>query len=157
MGKNSEVSFTQITAEGKILEPSMREAVLNLLVDEEAWVMIFDGVRQLHGEIKKYGEYIGEATNNTAEYKAVILALQKAKLILGKKEAKDADVEVNMDSELIVRQLSGQYKIKEESLKPLFLEVWNLKQDFKSVAFNHIPREKNKEADTLVNEAIDNA
>lgn len=104
-----------------------------------------------------YGEYIGEATNNVAEYKAVIFALKKAKALLGAKKAKQTEVEVNMDSELIVRQLNGEYKIKEEGLKPLFLEVWNLQQDFKSATFQHIPREKNKEADRLLNEALDRA
>ncbi|MDP2695978.1 MAG: ribonuclease HI family protein [bacterium] len=104
---------------------------------------------------KKYGEYIGEATNNVAEYKAAVLALRKAKLLLGKSRAKATEVEMNLDSELLVKQLNGQYKIMNEDLQPLFIEVWNLKQDFKKVDFNHIPREKNKEADRLVNEALD--
>lgn len=104
---------------------------------------------------KKYGEYIGKATNNIAEYKAVIFALKKAKALLGSKKAAEAEVEVNMDSELIVKQLAGEYKIKDADLQPLFIEVWNLKQEFKKVAFRHIPREKNKEADAMVNEALD--
>lgn len=104
---------------------------------------------------KKYGEFIGEATNNIAEYKAVVFALQKAKALLGKAKAKETDLEIRIDSELIVRQLTGKYKIKEESLKPLFLEVWNLKQDFKNVQFVYVPREKNKEADRLVNKVLD--
>lgn len=104
---------------------------------------------------KKYGEYIGEATNNVAEYTALIFALKKAKALLGKAKAKEAEIECYMDSELLMKQLTGQYKIEDEDLQPLWLQIWNLKLDFKSVEFRHIPREKNKEADRLVNEALD--
>ncbi len=103
----------------------------------------------------EYGEYIGKTTNNVAEYKAVIFALKKAKALLGGKKAEAAEVEIRADSELLVKQLTGQYKIKEESLKPLFIDVWNLKQDFKSITFKHVPREENKKADALVNRALD--
>lgn len=106
---------------------------------------------------KRYGEAIGEATNNVAEYRALIFALKKAKHLLGSKAASAADVEVRMDSELLVKQLSGEYKLKNEELGKLFVEVWNLKQDFRSVAFVHIPREQNSEADSLVNRALDQA
>jgi ribonuclease HI len=104
---------------------------------------------------KKYGEYIGEATNNVAEYTALIFALEKAKLLLGKSKAKTTEVVVHMDSELIVKQLNGEYKIKNENLSGFFIDAWNLRQDFKGVQFKHILREKNKEADRLVNEALD--
>ncbi len=107
-------------------------------------------------EIKKYSEYIGQATNNEAEYQAVIFALKKLKHLIGKEKAKtDAELEVHLDSELLANQLNGEYKIKEKSLQQLFLEVWNLKQDFKSVNFQHIPREDNRGADKLVNQALD--
>lgn len=105
---------------------------------------------------KPYGKYIGVATNNVAEYKALIFALKKAIALLGKIKAGETDVYCNMDSELIVNQLNGVYKIKDPELQPLFIEVWNLRQDFKSVHFMHIPREKNTIADTMVNEALDN-
>lgn len=105
---------------------------------------------------KKYGEYIGEATNNVAEYKALVFALKKAKALLGKSKAKETELECYMDSELLMKQLTGQYKIEDGDLQPLWLEIWNLKLDFKSVTFQHIPREKNKEADRMVNEALDN-
>ena len=105
--------------------------------------------------IKSYGESIGQGTNNEAEYRAVILVLQKMKLLLGKKKLKEISVDVNMDSELVVKQLNGEYKIEEERLFPLFIKVWNLKIDFEEIKFHHIPREKNKEADRLVNEALD--
>ena len=104
---------------------------------------------------RKYGEYIGETTNNVAEYKAVIFALKKANQILSKKKTRETELVVYLDSELVVLQLNGSYKIKEESLQKLFMEAWNLRLDFKKVTFHHIPREKNKGADKLVNEALD--
>ncbi len=105
--------------------------------------------------LKSYGEPIGEATNNEAEYRAVIFALQKVKMLWGKKRTKDLAIEINMDSELVARQLSGEYKIEEERLFPLFIKIWNLKMDFGEVNFKNVSREKNKEADRLVNEALD--
>lgn len=104
---------------------------------------------------KHYGEQIGKATNNVAEYTAVVFALKKAKALLGGDAAEKTDVEIRSDSELVVNQLNGAYKVKEEDLKMLFIDVWNLKQEFKSVSFVHVPREKNKEADSLVNRALD--
>jgi len=107
-------------------------------------------------EIKKYGEYIGETTNNEAEYQAVIFALKKLKQLIGKEKAKsEAELEIHLDSELLANQLNGEYKIKEKNLQKLFLELWNLKQDFKKVYFKHIPREDNRGADKLVNQALD--
>lgn len=103
---------------------------------------------------KPYGEYLGVATNNVAEYKAVIFGLRKAKALLGKAKAKEAEVEVRLDSELVQRQLTGVYRIEMPDLKPLFVDVWNLKMDFRSVVFVHIPREKNREADARVNEVL---
>lgn len=105
--------------------------------------------------IKSYGEAIGAATNNEAEYRALVFALQKIKALFGKERSKKAVIEVYMDSELVVNQLNGVYKIEEERLFPLFIKVWNLKTDFYSVNFQHVPREKNKEADRKVNEALD--
>ena len=105
--------------------------------------------------VKKYGEYIGEGTNNQAEYKAVVFALQKVKQLFGKQKAKEAEMTIFSDSELLVKHLNHQYKIKERELQVLFLEVWNLMLDFKQVNFQHILREKNKEADEMVNQALD--
>ncbi len=104
---------------------------------------------------KEYGEYIGVETNNQAEYQALVFALNKAKQLLGKAKAKTTEIEVRMDSELVVKQLQGKYKILEPDLQPLFLLVWNLRLDFKSVEFVHIPREKNKRADAMVNKVLD--
>lgn len=104
---------------------------------------------------KEYGEYLGEATNNEAEYKAVIFALKKLKQLLGNAEAKAGDVEVVLDSELIERQLKGEYKIKEKNLQNYFVEVWNLKSDFGSVSFRHVLRGENADADRIVNQILD--
>ncbi|MEK7080721.1 MAG: ribonuclease HI family protein [Patescibacteria group bacterium] len=106
--------------------------------------------------IKKYSEYLGNnLTNNEAEYNAVIFALKKFKALFGKVIAETSEVEIKSDSELMVKQLNGEYKLENEKIQKFFIEIWNLKIDFKSVKFKHIPREKNKEADRLVNEALD--
>ncbi|HPN54530.1 MAG TPA: ribonuclease HI family protein [Candidatus Moranbacteria bacterium] len=105
---------------------------------------------------KQYGHYIGEKTNNEAEYEAVIFGLKKIKQLIGNDKAKDYSIECYLDSEFVTKQLKHEYKVKEERIQKLFLEVWNLILDFKSVSFNHILREKNKIADALVNEALDN-
>lgn len=103
---------------------------------------------------RKFREYIGETTNNVAEYKAVIFALKKSLELLGEKSRKTI-LEINLDSELIANQLKGDYRVKHENLKPLFLESINLMKNFKKVLFNLIPREENKEADKLVNQELD--
>ena len=106
--------------------------------------------------IKKYGEYLGDnLTNNEAEYSAVIFALKKFKSLFGKAVAEISEVEMRSDSELLVKQMNGEYKILDEKIQKFFIEIWNLKMDFKKVKFKAIPREKNKEADRLVNEALD--
>jgi ribonuclease HI len=105
--------------------------------------------------ILEVSEYLGDMkTNNEAEYEAVILALRKLKSAVGAKRAKEARAEFRMDSELLVRQLNGRYKIREERLKILFADVWNARLDYAEVSFTHVPREQNKEADRLVNTAI---
>jgi len=106
--------------------------------------------------IKKYSEYLGDGlTNNDAEYSAIIFALKKFKALFGKAIAEISDIEIKADSELVVKQLNGDYRLSEPKIQQFFIEIWNLKFDFKSVKFKHIPREKNKEADRLVNEALD--
>ena len=106
--------------------------------------------------IKEYSEYLGEATNNEAEYLAVIFALKKIKALIGKKKIKETEIEVKSDSELLIKQLNGEYKILDPKIQPLFLRAWNLKIDLGKVKFNLISREKNKEADRLVNEILNN-
>ena len=106
--------------------------------------------------LKKYGEPIGQATNNEAEYQALIFVFKKMKQVFGKAKMAEAQIEVRMDSELIVKQLSHQYKIEEPNLQQLFLQVWNLMLDFGPIKFVAVPRERNKEADRLVNQALNN-
>lgn len=104
--------------------------------------------------VKQYNEYLGEKTNNEAEYQAVIFALKKVKQLFGKNQTKEIEIEFRSDSELVVKQLNGEYKVKDPKSREFFLEVWNLKIDYKSIIFKNIPREENKEADKLVNEAL---
>ncbi len=99
--------------------------------------------------LKEYSRYLGEATNNQAEYEAVIFALQKAK------QLKIKNIELRTDSELIGKQLLGKYKIKDPDLQPLFIKAWNLRLDFEKVDIKIIPREQNKKADKLVNRELD--
>ena len=104
---------------------------------------------------KEYSKFLGQATNNEAEYQAAIFALKKIKHLIGGEKAEKAEIGIKMDSELVVKQLNGEYKIKEKSLIPFFIEIWNLKQDFKDVKFIHILREENREADRMVNKELD--
>jgi ribonuclease HI len=97
----------------------------------------------------RFSQRIGIATNNEAEYRAVIAGIEKA-ISLGA----DA-VEINSDSELIVRQLSGKYRVKNTVLKPLYERVKQLQSSLVSFKLSHIPREQNREADRLVNKALD--
>ena len=106
--------------------------------------------------IKEYAEFLGDKlTNNEAEYRAVIFALKKFKSLFSKKLAKSSEVQVRADSELMVKQLNGEYKLLNENIQKMFIEIWNLKLDFANVKFKQIPREKNKQADRLANEALD--
>lgn len=107
-------------------------------------------VIKIGDKVHKYKKYIGETTNNQAEYQALIMALTCAKE-LGVTEA-----ECRLDSELIVKQLNREYKVKNKDLAIQFIKVWNLISNFKKITFKHVYREQNKEADYLVNQAIDN-
>lgn len=98
--------------------------------------------------IKDVSKYIGETTNNIAEYNALLYGLEEA-LILRADE-----IIINMDSELVAKQLSGDYRVKDTNLKPLFERALNMLKSFKNFEIRHIEREKNKEADKLVNKAI---
>jgi ribonuclease HI len=96
-------------------------------------------------------EYIGEATNNVAEYRALLLGLSLARS-LGARE-----VEVVNDSELVARQIGGQYKVKHAGLKPLWEQAMRELRGFDRWSVRNVPREQNKRADELVNEALDEA
>ena len=105
--------------------------------------------------LAELSQFLGNGTNNFAEYAAVILALKELKKKFGNK-TKSLIIEMRMDSELVGRQLSYQYQIKEPSLVPQFLEIHNMRvKDFPHITFVHIPRAKNKIADRLANEAMD--
>ena len=104
---------------------------------------------------KKYGEYIGEKTNNEAEYEALIFGLKKLKSLLGKSKTKSAEIICYLDSELVVKQLNHEYKLTEDHIQKLFIQIWNLMLDFGKVTFHHVRREKNTIADALVNQALD--
>lgn len=107
------------------------------------------------GKRKEYACCIGKATNNEAEYSALVLALKKAKQFVGRERAKKINVKCFADSELMVKQLNHEYKLKNEAIKEFFIEIWNLSIDFGSVSFEHVRREHNKRADRLLNQALD--
>lgn len=110
--------------------------------------VLYDENKKIVAEIS---QYLGETTNNQAEYKALIAALKEAKRL------KAEELACYLDSELVVKQLNREYKIKNKDLAPLFLEVYNLSLFFKKISFIHIPREKNTVADSLANKAMDKA
>ena len=99
--------------------------------------------------VAEISRHLGETTNNQAEYKALIAGLEKAE------ELKVKEVDCFLDSELVVKQLNREYKVKNAELAPLFLKVHNLSLSFKKIKFTHVRREQNKEADRLANEAMD--
>lgn len=99
--------------------------------------------------IDAYGEYLGEQTNNFAEYSALISALKRAK------ELGATEVECVLDSELVTKQMQGFYKVREPSLQKLFIQVYNAATQFKKVKYKHTLRENNKEADAEVNKILD--
>lgn len=95
--------------------------------------------------------YLGEATNNEAEYQALLVALKEAH------RRGVAGVQIYSDSELLVRQVQGGYQIRSEKLRPLYEQVKDLIERFAEFEIQHVPREKNREADRLANKAIDQA
>ncbi len=100
-------------------------------------------------ELAERSAYIGQATNNVAEYKAVLLGLELAR------ELGATEVDVVNDSELVARQIEGRYKVKNAGLKPLFLETLESLRGFGSWSVTSVRREHNERADQLVNEALD--
>lgn len=109
-------------------------------------VAIYDSGMRPIAEVSKF---LGVATNNQAEYQAVIAAFRKAA------ELGASELDFYLDSELVVKQLKREYKVKNKDLAPLFLTIHNLSLDFKRISYTHIPRERNQEADRLANEAMD--
>lgn len=106
-------------------------------------------------KIKEVKESLGNGTNNFAEYYGVMLALETLKQLYGKK-TKEMAFEIRLDSELVKKQLNAEYQIKEPGLVPMFIQIHNLRvSSFPNLTFTHVRRELNKEADRLVNEALD--
>lgn len=99
--------------------------------------------------VEERSERIGQATNNVAEYRAVLLGLERARS-LGASE-----IEIIGDSELVARQLGGSYKVKHPSMKPLYQQAMAALKPFESWSFRTVPRAQNARADELVNEALD--
>jgi ribonuclease HI len=95
--------------------------------------------------------YIGEATNNVAEYKALLLGLELAR------ELQAREVEVVNDSELVAKQISGEYRVKHAGLKPLYLQAMKAMREFERASVRSVRRESNTRADALVNDALDAA
>jgi ribonuclease HI len=133
---------------------------------QKAWVVMVDGAaRGNPGEagcgaviydengvmVKQLSRYLGHTTNNVAEYEGLLMGLD-ALLELGRKQ-----IVVQSDSELLVRQLNGRYRVKDEKLKVLFRRAMALLRQFDSYRMLHVGRELNKLADRLANQAIDHA
>lgn len=108
------------------------------------------------GTLQELSEYIGESTNNIAEYMAVLRGMVALKGLLGEK-TREAEIDWRLDSELVVKQLSGEYKVKNPGLRDIYLDIQDLRAQFPRLSFKHVRREENKEADRLVNEAMDKA
>ena len=107
-------------------------------------------IKDAHGTtIKAFGEWLGRQTNNYAEYTAILQALRAAK------EFGAETVEMRMDSELAVKQLKGEYKVKNPGIAAIFLRIHNELIGFKKVTFHHVRREFNTEADAEVNKTLD--
>lgn len=127
------------------------------------WVLFLDGgsrgnpgpgasgaVLYHNGEmIKRTGKYFPRCTNNYAEYQSVVLGLNAAKKLGA------TYLECYMDSQLVVRQMNGQYRIKHPELKKIFWDIQASLEEFTRVTFHHVPRAQNKEADRVVNEILD--
>lgn len=134
--------------------PALEDSLLTIFVDgasrgnpgpSGAGFAIYCDGKLLEGQ----AQYLGEVTNNQAEYNALILALERASELGGKK------VMVKSDSELMVKQMRGEYKVKNEQLRGLSLRAFKLMKNFASFEIAHIPREENQEADRIANRAID--
>jgi len=111
-----------------------------------AGVVLFDDA---DGQVvHERGRFLGKATSNAAEYQALLTALETAASLQA------TALRVRSDSELLVRQMTGQYRVRNEGLKPLFAKANELAGRFRPFAIEHVPREQNRHADRLVNQAL---
>lgn len=101
--------------------------------------------------VENLSRYLGQTTNNVAEYRALLLGLERAL------QLQAAAVRVHLDSQLVVRQLQGSYRVRKPHLRPLYQQAQDMLRRFKRAELVHVPREQNRAADRLVNEAIDRA
>ena len=115
--------------------------------------VVFDN---LGNRVVEVADYLGVTTNNVAEYEGVLRGLTKLTQEYSPEVLKAAPLTIRMDSKLVIEQLSGRYKVKHPNLIPRYLEVKNLlARSFGTVAFEHVYRENNKDADALANRAMD--
>lgn len=110
---------------------------------------------ELGNIIATVSQFLGIRTNNYAEYEAVILAFETLANLVGKGKVAATDVVVKLDSELIVKQMNGVYKVKHPVMKEQYARLTRAAAAFKSVAFTHVPRAQNSDADALANDAMD--
>lgn len=113
-------------------------------------------IRDERGEtVAAVSEFLGRQTNNFAEYEAVILALESLARLVPREARAATDVDVKMDSELVVKQVNGLYKVKHPVLKEQYARLLVAMRGFGKIAFMHVRREQNADADALANEAMD--
>lgn len=118
-----------------------------------AGAVVFDSIGKRLVEVS---DYLGETTNNVAEYEAVMRGLKALAAEFPEGHFSMNEVVVRMDSKLVVEQMRGAYKVKHPNLVPRHLELRNIiARHFGKVSFEHVPREKNKDADELANRAMD--
>lgn len=118
-----------------------------------AGAVVFDAIGKRVAEVS---DYLGETTNNVAEYEAVIRGLKELLAQFPEGHFKQASLTIRMDSKLVIEQMKGAYKVKHPNLIPRNLEARNvIARGFGKVVFEHVPREKNKDADELANRAMD--
>lgn len=142
----------------------LREAAARIDPGQDVMLIYIDGASRgnpglsaagavlLDGRGKVLAEesaFLGNGTNNAAEYQALLLALGKATALGGRR------LEIRSDSELLVNQLNGRYRVKEPRLQEFYFRAAGLMQNFADVRFIHVPREENRRADRLANKALD--
>lgn len=118
-----------------------------------AGAVVFD---EFGKRVVEVSDYLGVATNNIAEYEAILRGLTKLVATFPADHLKNGSLTIRMDSKLVIEQLKGGYKVKHPNLVPRYFEVKNLiARHFTSVAFEHVYREQNVDADALANRAMD--
>ncbi len=110
---------------------------------------------ELGNSVASVSKFLGHRTNNFAEYEAVILAFEELKKLVGKEKISSVEVTVKMDSELVVKQMKGEYKVKHPVLKEQHARLSHVAAAFAKVSFTHVRRAENSDADALANEAMD--